>query len=100
MTKVTKENVRYLAQLCRIACSEAKVDSLLEDFQNVVSYVEQLNEIDTSETEPCSYVTLGHTETPLREDIVEEPLKKEEVMANAPSTIAGLVRVPSVLQSS
>lgn len=99
MVKVTKENLQHLAKLCRIGCDPAKQDKLLRDFSEIVAYVEKLAEVDTSNVEPCNYVTEGLTATPLREDIPQKPLERDVFLRGAPSSIAGLVRVPSIISS-
>ena len=99
MAKVTEENVLRLAKLCRIACTEEKRESLVKDFQQIVGYVEQLSQIDTEGVEPCSCVTKGHSQAPLRDDEAVNTLDRELFLKGAPSSIAGLVRVPTVLKS-
>ncbi|MDB6081509.1 MAG: hypothetical protein JWO53_781, partial [Chlamydiia bacterium] len=44
MVQITKDTVRYLAKLCRIACTEEQEDTLLHDMKGVLNYVELLNE--------------------------------------------------------
>ena len=99
MAEVTEENLIHLTKLCRIGCSEKERAALLKDFRQIVAYVEQLSKIDTEGVEPCSYVTEGYTQTPLREDIPENTLDRDLFLKGAPSSIAGLVRVPTILKS-
>lgn len=99
MTKVTDESVIHLTRLCRIACTPEERANLLTNFQRILSYVEQLEEVDTRGVEPCSYVTSGHAATPLREDIPANTLDRKDFMALAPASLANLVLVPSILKS-
>ena len=99
MANVTEEELQHLAHLCRIRCSPEKQASLLRDFRQIIAYIDQLSEVDTTGVEPCQYVTEGHTKLILREDEPENTLSKEWFLKQAPSTIAGLVRVPTVLRS-
>ncbi len=99
MVNVSEEELVHLTKLCRIACSLEKRQSLLRNFQSIVQYVDQLSKIDTSGVEPCVCVSRGHSATPLREDIVTERLDRDLFLQDAPSTIAGLVRVPIVIHS-
>jgi aspartyl-tRNA(Asn)/glutamyl-tRNA(Gln) amidotransferase subunit C len=99
MVDVSEEELAHLTKLCRIACSAEKRQALLKDFQNIVHYVDHLSKIDTSGIEPCVCVSKGHIATPLREDVVMEPLDRDLFLQDAPSTIAGLVRVPTVIHS-
>ena len=100
MAKVTSESLSHLTKLCRIACTPEKQEALLKDFQQIVDYVDQLCSIDTEGIEPCNCVVKGHTKAPLREDVGEKTLDRELFLKGAPSSIAGLVRVPTVLKNS
>lgn len=99
MVQITKENLEHLAKLCRIGCDQEKQEKLLQDFREIVVYVEKLNEVDTSQVEPCNYVTEGLTATPLREDIPQKTLDRDAFLKGSPNSIAGLVRVPLVISS-
>lgn len=99
MTRVTEENLIHLAKLCRIAVSPEKRETLLKDFQQIVNYVEMLTSIDTEGIEPCNCVIKDHVQTPLREDVGANTLEREIFLQGAPSSIAGLVRVPTVIKS-
>jgi aspartyl-tRNA(Asn)/glutamyl-tRNA(Gln) amidotransferase subunit C len=98
MVEITKENLLHLAKLCRIACNDEEQEKLLHDFRKIVSYVELLNEVDTDNVDPCNYVTEGLAATPLREDVVQQSLSREEFLKGTAS-ISGLVRVPSVFSN-
>jgi len=100
MADITEERLLHLAKLCRINCSSKKRAELLRDFQQVVSYIEVLSEVDTDGVEPCNYVVSGCGKTPLREDEGVNTLDRELLLQIAPSSIAGLVRVPTVLTPS
>ena len=99
MARVTKENLQHLAKLCRIRCSPEKQEKLLRDFAEIVSYVDKLSEVNTESVDPCNYVTEGLAATPLRDDIPQETLDRETFLKGAPSSIAGLVRVPSIMST-
>jgi aspartyl-tRNA(Asn)/glutamyl-tRNA(Gln) amidotransferase subunit C len=99
MAIVSEEELIHLIKLCKIACSKQKQQALLRDFQNIVSYIDQLSKIDTTGIEPCVCVSKNQSSTLLREDLLEEGLERELFIQNAPSSIAGLIRVPTVLHS-
>ncbi len=98
MATLDKNTVKYLADLSRIAVSPEEEVSLLADLKKILNHIEQLNELDTSEVEPCTYVNKSLTETPLREDIAEETLTREQFLKGAPDQIGGMLRVPPVLK--
>lgn len=80
---VTKSDVAYLATLSKIALSEDELDSLTVDLENILGYIEQLRELDTSQVEPTYQVT--GLKNVWREDVIEEQIPREELLALAPS---------------
>ena len=100
MTQIKKETVQYLADLCRIAVTKEEQDFLITDLSRIVTYIEQLDEIDVKDVEPCNNVSTVITKTPLRSDTPQATLSHKDFIKNAPDQIAGLVRVPSVLKTN
>jgi len=96
MAEITEKGLEHLARLCRINCSPEKRAKLLRDFQQVVSYINLLEEVDTENVEPCNYVVVGHGKTPLREDKWSNTLERELFLQGA-ENVAGLIRVPTIL---
>ena len=97
MDQLNKEIIKKLTRLCRIDCTEDEQDALLIDLQKIIGYIELLQEIDTENIEPCSHVVNGMSHT-LRDDEIGETMKREDFLANAPSHIGGMVRVPPILK--
>lgn len=98
MPKIEKKTVRYLANLARIAVAEEEEDALVSDLEKILGYVEQLQEIDTTDVLPCSYVTQSLTQTPVRKDEVIETLDKDAFLKLCPAKTASMVRIPTVLK--
>lgn len=98
MVKIDKKTVHYLANLARIAVAEDEEDSLVSDLEKIVSYVEQLREIDTTNVSPCCYVTQCLTKTPLREDEVIKTLERPVFIKITPRHTSGMVYVPPVMK--
>ena len=98
MQTLDKETVKYLAGLSRIDVSSHEEESLLKDLQKILNYIEQLNEVDTSNVQPCTYVTKTLKQTPLRADVVVPTLTREQFLKEAPDKISGMVRVPPVMR--
>lgn len=99
MAHIDKKTVKYLAKLCRIACSEEQEESLLKDMEEILSYIDLLNELNTEGVEPCSFITEFLTQTPLREDSVHSDLTREAFLKDAPLQVGGMIRVPPVLKN-
>lgn len=86
-----------LSRLCRISCTEEEKKKFSKSIEDVLSYVEQLQEIDTEGVPPCLTV-LETLTNELREDIEEAPLSRDLFLTNAPSHVGGMVRVPPVFK--
>ena len=89
-------DVKYVAELARIDLAEESVEKLQRDMQNIVSYIEQLSELDVSDIEPTAHaVQLVNV---VRTDEVQPSFPRETMLANAPAVLNGeLVKVPQVL---
>ncbi len=89
------EDVLKVARLARLALDEEEVTDLQRDLEDVLRYVEKLEALDTSGVEPLTHpVPLV---LPLRHDVVEEPLEREDLLANAPDHDGASFRVPKVV---
>lgn len=97
MTKINKESIKKLTKLSHIQLTDEEEEKLLGDLQNILSYVEQLNAIDTENIRPCSHV-LEEMSNVVREDRVEETFDRSAFLANAPDKAQGLIRVPLVIK--
>lgn len=99
MAEPNHETIKNLIQLSRIDCSPEEQESLLKDLKAILSYFEQLEEIDTKDVIPCLNVLEGMTNV-TRDDVVGEPMPRELFLANAPSQVGGMIRVPPVLKQN
>lgn len=97
MANLDKETIKKLTQLCRIDCTEEEQESLLKDLKQILEYIEQLQQIDTENVPPCNHVLEGMANI-MREDEVGAVLDREAFLANAPSHIGGMIRVPPVIK--
>ena len=69
---------------------------LIEDLNKIIDFIEQLNEVDTNQVKPLSSVT-GHN-LPIREDVVNDGNKNNDVLENAPEKKSGYFVVPKVIE--
>lgn len=99
MGKLDKETIQELSRLCRIDCSEEEQESLLEDLKKILNHIEQLQQIDTENVPACNHILEGMANV-MREDCIGELLSRESFLANAPSHVGGMIRVPSVIHKS
>jgi len=90
-----KETLQRLAHLARLEFDEKTESEMLADINNLLTWVEQLNAVDTTGVEPL--IHLSHEVNIMREDEVKEHLSKEKGLLNAPKKDSDYFRVPKVL---
>ena len=93
---VDTATVRHIARLARIAMSDAEADALVPELNNILGWVEQLQEVDVSGVEPMTAVIPNRLR--LREDEVTDGGVREKVLANAPVAEHGFFAVPKVIE--
>lgn len=72
---------------------------MCHDLGEILTHIEQLNELNTQDIEPMAQVLYKADETAtLREDIPHEPLTNAEALANAPASGSGYYKVPRVIE--
>ncbi len=93
---VTKDDVRKVARLSRIAVDEEHLDELAGELNSILGWIDQLNEVDISGVEPMTSVV--ETKLPMREDVVTDGNIPDQVLANAPRTEDGFFVVPKSVE--
>lgn len=97
--KITEQEVRYVSDLANLKLSDQEIASLSKDLDEILTHMEALNEIDTSNVEPMAQVLYDAEETAtLREDRERPPLGNQAALANAPLAGAGYYKVPKVIE--
>jgi aspartyl-tRNA(Asn)/glutamyl-tRNA(Gln) amidotransferase subunit C len=97
MSKLTVADVERIAALAHLELTEEEKQLFTRQLADILSYAEQLQQVDTSGVPPMAHVGSGQ-----RRERADEPhvsLTVEEVLANAPDRAAdaGLFRVPRVI---
>ena len=96
---LTDKEVRYVADLANLRLSEEEIRRMSHDLGQILTHMEQLNELDTSSVEPMAQVLFDEDEiASLREDVPHRPLTNEEALANAAANGAGYFKVPKVIE--
>ena len=93
---VDTQQVRHIAKLARIAMSDAEVEAMVPELNNILGWVEQLGEVDTDGVEPLTAVIDNHLR--LRDDVVNDGRIRDKVLANAPDAQHGFFAVPKVIE--
>lgn len=90
------DEVKYVANLARLAITEEEAEKFTNQLDAIISFAEQLNELDTDHVEPTSHVL--DIKNVMREDIAKPGLPVEEVLKNAPDHENGQIRVPTIIE--
>ena len=93
---VSSQQVRHIAKLARIGMSDAEVEALVPEINNILGWVEQLGEVDTDGVEPLTAVI--DQKLRLRDDVVNDGNIRDQVLANAPEAQHGFFAVPKVIE--
>lgn len=93
--KVTKSDVEKIAKLARIELSETEKDKFTRQFEDILEFVNQLQEVDTSNVEAITQI--AGLENIWREDEVCKSLSNEKALENAPNQEKGYFKVKGVL---
>ncbi len=107
--KITREDVLRVAELAHLELSEAEIEMFSRQLDSILTYVEKLNELDTTSVEPMSQVTpvaapnqaadrAAVPGTPLREDRPAPCNIIGDVLAGAPDPSPPYFRVPRVIE--
>ena len=95
MSIIDKKTIEHVALLARLELSEEEKELFASQLGNILTYIEKLKELDTSQVEPMAYATA--TKNVFREDEPRPSLKLEEVLKNAPDKLQDFFKVPKVI---
>ena len=93
---VDADTVRRIAHLARIAVDDAEVPHLQGELNAMLSFVEQLSEVDVAGVEPMTSVT--PMEMKKRADLVNDGEIPDDIVKNAPATENHFFLVPKVVE--
>ncbi|MBP3952552.1 Asp-tRNA(Asn)/Glu-tRNA(Gln) amidotransferase subunit GatC [Bacillus suaedae] len=96
MSRISEEQVKHVANLARLAITEEEATMFTQQLDAIISFAEQLNELDTTGVKPTTHVL--DMKNVLREDKPDKGLPIEDVLKNAPDHEDGQIRVPSILE--
>jgi aspartyl-tRNA(Asn)/glutamyl-tRNA(Gln) amidotransferase subunit C len=103
--KLTEKDVRHVAELANLALSDDEIARMTHDLDGILTHIDKLNELDTSDVEPMAQVleaagttASGDAQSTLRDDIERPPLGTALAVANAPLASSGYFKVPKVIE--
>lgn len=96
MTQISRDDVLHLAQLSSLQLSDSEIDDLQKDIGNILGYVEQLSELDTTGVEPTYQVT--DLENVWRDDtVIDDRITREQLLGLSTESLDHQIKVPKVL---
>lgn len=93
---VTKDDVKKVARLARIAVPEERLNGLVGELNGILGWIDQLNEVDIEGVEAMTSVV--ETTPPMRDDVVTDGDIQDQVLANAPKSDDGFFVVPKSVE--
>lgn len=93
--KISKKEVEHVANLARLNLSAGELETMTGQLDNILSYVDKLEELDTAGVTPTTHVF--SVSNAFREDVVKEPLSQEEAVKNGPEQNGEFFQVPKVI---
>lgn len=93
---IDRSAVQKIARLARIALDDDKIPNVEQSLNHIFKWIEQLNEVDTSQVEPLFSVI--KEQMPRREDVVSDGDQADAVLQNAPDKSFNMFAVPKVVE--
>ncbi len=92
---VTRKEVEYIAQLARLRFKDEELENFTSQLNEILSYVDKLNELDTENVEPLSHPVEEFNK--FRDDELKPSIEREEALKNAPDRTDEFFKVPKVI---
>ena len=97
--RITDKDVAYVADLAHLDLTPEERARFGAQLDSILGYVEQLNELDTSDVAPMAQVLVAQQENEtLRGDVGRPSLPVDVALSNAPERGAGYFKVPKVIE--
>jgi aspartyl-tRNA(Asn)/glutamyl-tRNA(Gln) amidotransferase subunit C len=97
--QVNDQLITDLAKLARLQFSPTEKESLLQDLQRMITFVEKLQEVNTAGIQPLLH--MGHALNAYRQDkVTEEHMDRTTALANAPGANDQYFKVPKVIKQN
>tara|TARA_B100000579_G_scaffold370262_1_gene332204 strand:+ start:268 stop:561 length:294 start_codon:yes stop_codon:yes gene_type:complete len=97
MTKISSSDVRKVAHLARLELPEEQIETYTAQLEEILSYVDQLQAIDTQNIPPTTRAV--EVVNAMRDDIVKVNSSREDILNQAPQREGDFFRVPRILDN-
>ncbi len=96
MASISKDEVVHLAHLSNITLTDDEVESMQADLENILQYISQLSDLDTTGVEPTYQVNeLQNIDRP--DEVIDYGVTREGLLATAPEQLDNQIKVPKVI---
>ncbi|PKL90303.1 MAG: Asp-tRNA(Asn)/Glu-tRNA(Gln) amidotransferase GatCAB subunit C [Ignavibacteriae bacterium HGW-Ignavibacteriae-2] len=93
---VSKKDVEYIANLARLEFSSSEIENFTDQLNQILQYVDKLNELDTDNIEPLSHPV--ENVNVFRDDILKPTVSRMEALKNAPEANDEFFKVPKIIK--
>ena len=93
---IDKDSVKRIAHLSRLKIEDDKIEATEAEFNKILQWIEQLNEVNTDGVEALESVNEGNIVC--REDVITSGNQAKEILSNAPQSTYGYFTVPKVIE--
>jgi aspartyl-tRNA(Asn)/glutamyl-tRNA(Gln) amidotransferase subunit C len=94
--KITRDQVEHIAHLARLEFSENELEAFTRQMDNILTYFDKLQEVDTTAVEPTSHAI--QVKNVFREDEVKKSIALDLSLKNAPEQEGSCFRVPKIIE--
>ena len=94
--KINTETVDKIAHLARLEFENEAKEQIMKDMNNMLAFIDKLNELDTTNVEPLIY--MSDEVNVLREDVVKQEITQQEGLKNAPKRDSDYFKVPKMIE--
>ena len=95
---LSKDEVRHVAMLARLGLEPGDEEFYAGQLSGILAHIDRLQQVDTDDIPPTAQVV--EVASRLRDDEPRPCLTQEEALANAPASVDGFFRVPSIQEET
>lgn len=92
---LSREEVLKIAKLSKLEFEENEIEKFQVELNDILGYIDILNEVDTSQVEPLTYI--NSTINNFRKEEKLESISIEKALLNAPESAESAIIVPKVI---
>ena len=93
--KISRQEIEHVAHLARLTLSEEELEKITIQLDNILSYVDKLEQLDTSNVEPTTHAF--SISNAFREDALKNSLSQQDALGNSPKKTDESFVVPKII---